>query len=83
LSPELRRSARVGRTSAHSLNEHVQQLLHPWTSYLILPLFARANAGISINGRRLANGRRHYSAEDIGSLSEAVSATRARVTLAA
>jgi Na+/H+ antiporter NhaA len=52
-TPELARSARVGLTSALSANEHLQQLLHPWTSYVIVPLFALANAGIRIDGRFL------------------------------
>jgi Na+/H+ antiporter NhaA len=52
-TPELARSARVGLTSALSPNEHLQQLLHPWTSYGIVPLFALANAGIRIDGRFL------------------------------
>ena len=52
-TPELARSARVGMTSALSPNEHLQQLLHPWTSYAIVPLFALANAGIHIDGRFL------------------------------
>ena len=52
-TPELARLARVGMTSALSPNEHLQQLLHPWTSYAIVPLFALANAGIRIDGRFL------------------------------
>ncbi len=52
-TPELARSARVGLTSALSPNEHLQQLLHPWTSYAIVPLFALANAGIRMDGRFL------------------------------
>ena len=54
-TPELARSARLGVTSALSPNEHLQQLLHPWTSYLIVPLFALANAGVRIDGRFLAH----------------------------
>jgi Na+/H+ antiporter NhaA len=53
-TPELARSVRAGLNSALSPNEHLQQLLHPWTSYLIVPLFALANAGIRIDGRFLA-----------------------------
>jgi protein-disulfide isomerase len=37
-----------------SPNERLQQLYHPWTSYLIVPLFALANAGIAIDGGFLA-----------------------------
>src|SRR4051812_40703786 len=47
---ELARSARVGITSALSPNERLQTVLHPWTSYLIVPLFALANAGIELDG---------------------------------
>lgn len=54
-TPELARSARVGVTSAISPNERLQQLFHPWTSYVIVPLFALANAGIRIDGRFLSD----------------------------
>jgi protein-disulfide isomerase len=40
--------------SATSFNERLQQLFHPWTSYVIVPLFALANAGIAIDGGFLA-----------------------------
>jgi Na+/H+ antiporter NhaA len=49
-TPELARSARAGLESAISPNERLQQLWHPWTSYLFVPLFALGNAGIPING---------------------------------
>jgi Na+/H+ antiporter NhaA len=48
-TPELARSAREGLRAAISPNERLQHLYHPWTSYVIVPLFALANAGISIN----------------------------------
>ena len=54
-TPALARSARLGLTSAVSPNEHLQQLLHPWASYVIVPLFALANAGIRLDGRFLAD----------------------------
>jgi Na+/H+ antiporter NhaA len=54
-TPELARSARVGVASAISPNERLQQLYHPWTSYVIVPLFALANAGIAIDGHFLAH----------------------------
>jgi Na+/H+ antiporter NhaA len=47
-TPELARSARTQVTSAISPNERLQQLYHPWTSYVIVPLFALANAGLTI-----------------------------------
>jgi Na+/H+ antiporter NhaA len=53
-TPELARSAQAGLQSALSPNERLQSLYHPWTSYAIVPLFALANAGISINGAFLS-----------------------------
>jgi Na+/H+ antiporter NhaA len=49
-TPELQRSARIELASAISPNERLQQLYHPWTSYVIVPVFALANAGIAIDG---------------------------------
>jgi Na+/H+ antiporter NhaA len=51
---ELARVASVELRSATSPNERLQQLLHPWTSYAIVPLFALANAGIAVDGAFLA-----------------------------
>jgi len=45
-TPELARSARAGLQQAISPNERLQDAFHPWTSYVIVPLFALANAGI-------------------------------------
>jgi Na+/H+ antiporter NhaA len=53
-TPELEREARFGLRLAVSPNERLQALYHPWTSYLIVPVFALANAGIQINGGFLA-----------------------------
>jgi Na+/H+ antiporter NhaA len=53
-TPELARSAGIGLAAALSPNERLQQLYHPWTSYVIVPLFALANAGIVITGSFLA-----------------------------
>jgi protein-disulfide isomerase len=52
-TPELERSAREELRSAISPNERLQLLYHPWTSYVIVPLFALANAGIAVEGRFL------------------------------
>jgi len=46
---ELARSATDGLASAVSPNERLQLMYHPWTSYVIVPLFALANAGIPIS----------------------------------
>ena len=48
-TPELERSAREGLSAAISPNERLLHLYHPWTSYVIVPLFAFANAGIAID----------------------------------
>ena len=47
-TPELARSAQLGVRSVISLNERLQYGLHPWTSYVFVPLFALANAGIHV-----------------------------------
>jgi Na+/H+ antiporter NhaA len=54
-TPELARSAQLGVASALSPNERLQQRFHPWTSYVIVPLFALANAGIHIDARFLSD----------------------------
>ncbi len=54
-TPELERTARAGLRSAISANDRLQQLYHPWTSYVIVPLFALANAGIVISGGFLSH----------------------------
>jgi protein-disulfide isomerase len=48
------RQLRAGVRTAVSPNDRLQQLWHPWTSYLIVPLFALANAGIRIDPGFLA-----------------------------
>ncbi len=40
--------------SSVSTGERLEHLLHPWTSFLIVPLFALANAGVSIRGDSFA-----------------------------
>ena len=47
-------TARESVRLAISPNDRLQQLFHPWTSYLIVPLFALANAGITVSGSFLA-----------------------------
>jgi Na+/H+ antiporter NhaA len=53
-TPELAQEARESVRTAISPNDRLQQLFHPWTSYLIVPLFALANAGITVSGSFLA-----------------------------
>jgi Na+/H+ antiporter NhaA len=47
---ELARSARLYVQNAVSENERLQFGLHPWTSFLIVPIFALANAGVHLSG---------------------------------
>jgi Na+/H+ antiporter NhaA len=51
---EFAQSAGAGLRSAISPNERYQQLYHPLTSYVIVPLFALVNAGIVVKGSFLA-----------------------------
>jgi Na+/H+ antiporter NhaA len=46
---ELARTARGALRTAVSPNERLQSLWHPWTSYVIVPLFALANAGVHLS----------------------------------
>jgi Na+/H+ antiporter NhaA len=54
-TPELARSAEQSLQSAISANERLQYDLHPWTSYVIVPLFALANAGIHLTGKLMSD----------------------------
>jgi Na+/H+ antiporter NhaA len=49
-TPQLARSA--GREVALTIspNERLQAIFHPWTSYVVVPLFALANAGVDLGG---------------------------------
>ena len=51
---ELAATARAGVRTAISPNDRLSQIFHPWTSYVIVPLFALANAGIVLNAGFLA-----------------------------
>ena len=47
---ELARSATAGLTQTLSRNARLQNLYLPWTSYVIVPLFGLANAGLVLDG---------------------------------
>jgi Na+/H+ antiporter NhaA len=49
-TPELARSATAVLTQTLSPNARLQAFYHPWTSYVIVPLFALSNAGIELDG---------------------------------
>ena len=53
-TPEAARAAQRSLGSSISPNERLQYELHPWTSYLIVPLFALANAGVHLSGGLLS-----------------------------
>jgi Na+/H+ antiporter NhaA len=48
-TPELARSAQVSLGAALSPNARLQTFYHPWTSYVIVPVFALANAGLVLD----------------------------------
>jgi Na+/H+ antiporter NhaA len=52
-TPELARSAQRGVASAISANERLQYRLHPWTGFVIVPVFALANVGLHVDGQLL------------------------------
>ncbi len=54
-TPELARDAATGLTATLSPNARLQRFNHPWASYVIVPLFGLANAGIAIDGGFLAH----------------------------
>jgi Na+/H+ antiporter NhaA len=54
-TPELARSTQRSVLRAISMNERLQYDLHPWTSYVIVPLFALANAGVHLTGTLLSD----------------------------
>ncbi|OAN14163.1 Na+/H+ antiporter NhaA [Photobacterium jeanii] len=47
-------SGKDGRSDHHSPLKHLEHALHPYVAFLILPLFAFANAGISLDGVSLS-----------------------------
>jgi Na+/H+ antiporter NhaA len=49
-TPELARSASRSLEQAISPNDRLAQRFHPWSSYVIVPLFALANAGVHVGG---------------------------------
>jgi Na+/H+ antiporter NhaA len=54
-TPELAVSASRTLSATISPNERLQYMLHPWTSFVVVPLFALANAGIHVDGGLLGD----------------------------
>jgi Na+/H+ antiporter NhaA len=48
-TPELASQAARGITLSLSPNERLQHALHPWSSYVVVPLFALVNAGLPLS----------------------------------
>ncbi|GAA4778025.1 Na+/H+ antiporter NhaA [Actinomycetospora chlora] len=52
-SPEYARNARLGLERAVSVNERLMRLWQPYTAFIIVPVFALANAGVPLTGETL------------------------------
>ncbi len=50
LKPETARATQLRVQEAVPVAERLAHALHPWTSYLVIPLFALANAGVTFGG---------------------------------
>ena len=57
-TPDLARRAARQITMSLSPNERVQHALHPWSSFVIVPLFALANAGLDLSPELLGDALR-------------------------
>jgi Na+/H+ antiporter NhaA len=56
----LARAANAGVIRSLSTNALLQSKLHPWTGYVVVPLFALANAGIALEGSFLRSALSHW-----------------------
>ena len=56
-APEVRRASFDVREQV-SVADRLADLLHPWTSFLIVPVFALANAGVQLSGDAFVEGLR-------------------------
>jgi Na+/H+ antiporter NhaA len=52
-NPEYARSARLGLERAVSVNERLMRLYQPYTAFIIVPVFALANAGVPLTAETL------------------------------
>jgi len=52
-NPEYARTARLGLERAVSVNERLMRLWQPYTAFIIVPVFALANAGVPLTGETL------------------------------
>jgi Na+/H+ antiporter NhaA len=56
--PGVQRAARTELTRAISVNERLQEALHGWAGYVIVPVFALANAGVDLRDGVLGDALR-------------------------
>ena len=56
--PAMGRIATHGLARVVSVNERLQVILHPWVSFVIVPIFALANAGVDLRGGVLGEAMR-------------------------
>jgi Na+:H+ antiporter, NhaA family len=57
-TPRRARAAQAGLLEAVSPNERLQLRIQPWSSYVVVPLFVLANAGVVVNAQTLAAAAR-------------------------
>lgn len=60
------RTLRLARREMLPPVVRVQSALHPWVAFGIMPLFALANAGVSLDGIDLSAGGAHYVVLGVG-----------------
>src|SRR5690606_28945640 len=64
--PSLQASASQGLARVISVNERLQTVLHPWASYLIVPVFALANARVDLRDGVLGDAPRSPATPGLG-----------------
>jgi NhaA family Na+:H+ antiporter len=55
ISPQRARTWRLRTQERVAVGEHLEHLLHPWTSFVVIPIFALANAGVSLSGEAIGD----------------------------
>ncbi len=60
------RAAAAAIKESVPLTERLIDVLHPWTSYVIVPVFALANAGIALGGNPLGDAPRVFLGVGVG-----------------
>lgn len=55
ISPQRARTWRLRTQERVAVGEYLEHLLHPWTSFVVIPIFALANAGVSLSGEAIGD----------------------------